>query len=62
MFLCHLSLEEPDIVPPHNFEFQLDHYVFPPEQRYGDCLVEVVRLAPGLAWIPMSPRGGNIFA
>ena len=36
-----------EIAPPHDFSFQLRHYVMAPEVREGEALVQVVRLANG---------------
>lgn len=36
-----------DVAPPHDFGFQLRHYVIAPEVREGPTLVEVVRTAAG---------------
>jgi len=42
-----LIISKPDITPPHDFNFQFNHYVLAPEMREGDCLVEIIRLATG---------------
>jgi N-glycosylase/DNA lyase len=36
-----------DIAPPHDFGFQLRHYVVAPEMREGSKLVDIVRTASG---------------
>lgn len=42
-----LIIDEEEIVEPHDFEFQLTHYMIAPERREGNCLVEVMRLSSG---------------
>jgi N-glycosylase/DNA lyase len=37
----------PEIVAPHDFGFQLRHYVVPPEVREGQALVDIVRTRSG---------------
>lgn len=47
LFRVELSLGVPDIVKPHDFSFQLRHYVVAPEVRDGSTLVEIIRLRSG---------------
>jgi len=53
-----IQLGKPTIVPPYNFEYQLNHYVIYPETRVGDRLVEVFRLNSGeLLRVQIASRG-----
>jgi N-glycosylase/DNA lyase len=48
----------PEIVAPHDFGFQLRHYVVAPEVREDDALVEIIRLRSGrLARAEIRSRG-----
>jgi N-glycosylase/DNA lyase len=42
-----LTIDPSGIAPPHDFGFQLRHYVVAPEVRDGATLVEIVRLGSG---------------
>lgn len=44
-FSVHATIRGADLTPPHDFGFQLRHYVIAPEVRDGDRLIEVVRTA-----------------
>jgi 3-methyladenine DNA glycosylase/8-oxoguanine DNA glycosylase len=44
---AHTTIDGADIAPPHDFGFQLRHYVIAPEVREGPKLIEVVRTAAG---------------
>jgi 3-methyladenine DNA glycosylase/8-oxoguanine DNA glycosylase len=44
---ARLLITPSEIVAPHDFGFQLRHYVIAPEAREGDTLVEVLRLGSG---------------
>jgi 3-methyladenine DNA glycosylase/8-oxoguanine DNA glycosylase len=46
-FRRRLTIDPSEIAPPHDFGFQLRHYVVAPEVRDGRKLVEIVRLASG---------------
>ncbi len=47
MYKQNLCISEEEIVSPHDFSFQLHHYVIYPEIREGDSLVEIVHLQDG---------------
>jgi N-glycosylase/DNA lyase len=44
-FSAHATIDRADIAPPHDFGFQLRHYVIAPEVRESDKLIEVFRTA-----------------
>ena len=47
-----------EIVAPHSFEFQLDHYVIAPETRQDETLVQIFRLGSGrLVKVDVVSRG-----
>jgi 3-methyladenine DNA glycosylase/8-oxoguanine DNA glycosylase len=53
-----VSFGTADIAAPHDFGFQLRHYVIAPEVREGDRLVDIVRLASGrLVKVDVESRG-----
>jgi 3-methyladenine DNA glycosylase/8-oxoguanine DNA glycosylase len=55
---ARLTIDPSEIAPPHDFGFQLRHYVVAPEARDGRTLVEIVRLASGrLVKIDIRSRG-----
>ncbi|MDQ4145334.1 MAG: hypothetical protein M3198_16655 [Actinomycetota bacterium] len=47
-FETHAEIGPADIAAPHDFGFQLRHYVIAPEWREGQKLVEIVRTASGV--------------
>ena len=47
-FEAHATVGPADIAAPHDFGFQLRHYVIAPEWREGQKLVEVVRAPSGV--------------
>ena len=59
MFQIQRSLSEPDIVPPHDFEFQLHHYVLPPERSRGQRLIEPLSLGDGVAAVAEVQSAGS---
>ena len=42
-----VTIDTSEIASPHDFGFQLRHYVVAPEAREGEKLVEIVRLGSG---------------
>lgn len=49
---------EREIIAPHDFEFQLDHYVIAPETRENERLVQILRLGSGrLVKVDVVSRG-----
>jgi N-glycosylase/DNA lyase len=46
-FRRQLPVDPSEIAPPHDFGFQLRHYVVAPEARDGRQLVEIIRLGSG---------------
>jgi N-glycosylase/DNA lyase len=46
-FRTRLTIDPSEIAPPHDFGFQLRHYVVAPEAREGRKLVEILRLGSG---------------
>jgi 3-methyladenine DNA glycosylase/8-oxoguanine DNA glycosylase len=46
-FVTRITIDSTDIVAPYDFGFQLRHYVFAPEVREGQMLVEIARLSSG---------------
>jgi 3-methyladenine DNA glycosylase/8-oxoguanine DNA glycosylase len=47
LFDTQVTIDTAEIAAPHDFGFQLRHYVIAPEVREGPKLVEIVRLASG---------------
>jgi DNA-3-methyladenine glycosylase II len=47
LFSTQVTAGDTEIVAPHDFGFQLRHYVIAPEVREGQKLVEIVRLSSG---------------
>jgi 3-methyladenine DNA glycosylase/8-oxoguanine DNA glycosylase len=47
LFNTQLTIDRAEIAAPHDFGFQLRHYVIAPEVREGLKLVEIIRLASG---------------
>jgi 3-methyladenine DNA glycosylase/8-oxoguanine DNA glycosylase len=47
LFSTQITIGADEIVAPHDFGFQLRHYVIAPELRDADKLVQIVRLASG---------------
>lgn len=53
-----VTIAEPEIAAPYDFDFQLRHYVIAPEAREAEKLVEIVRLSSGaLAKVDVKARG-----
>lgn len=58
MFSAQITIGEPEIAAPHDFGFQLRHYVIAPEVRQNETLVEIVRLSSGdLVKVDIESRG-----
>jgi 3-methyladenine DNA glycosylase/8-oxoguanine DNA glycosylase len=58
--LCstQVVIDTSDISAPHDFSFQLSHYVIAPEVREGEKLVQIVRLSSGdLVKVDVVSRG-----
>jgi hypothetical protein len=58
--LCstQVVIDKSDISAPHDFGFQLSHYVIAPEVREGEKLVQIVRLSSGdLVKVDVVSRG-----
>ncbi len=47
MFKRQFTIQGTEIVPPHDFQFQLDHYVLSPDFREDDQLIQIVPLKSG---------------
>jgi 3-methyladenine DNA glycosylase/8-oxoguanine DNA glycosylase len=58
LFSTHVAASEAEIAAPHDFGFQLRHYVVAPEVREGEKLVEILRLSSGgLVKVDVVSRG-----
>jgi N-glycosylase/DNA lyase len=58
LFSTSVALGKAEITAPHDFGFQLRHYVIAPEVREGQKLVDIVRLASGrLVKVDVESRG-----
>jgi 3-methyladenine DNA glycosylase/8-oxoguanine DNA glycosylase len=57
-FTTQIDIDADEIAAPHDFGFQLSHYVIAPEVREGEKLVQIVRLASGaLVKVDVVSRG-----
>lgn len=58
LFGTQVTIGEAEIAAPHDFGFQLSHYVIAPEVREGEKLVQIVRLSSGaLVKVDVVSRG-----